>query len=86
MASPRLEKTACSMDDFCNIAQYIFGRMMPNERTQWMSITRALWSARNKFLFEGVLIPPRKVVEIGNNLWGDFMKAVSRGMLHSPPP
>ena len=86
MASPCLQKATCSMDDFRKIAQYIFGRLMPNERTQWMSITWALWSARNKLLFEEVLIPPGKVVEIGNNLWEDFAKAMSRGMLHSPPP
>ena len=37
-----------------------------------MVIAWAIWSARNKVVFEGVLWPPSKVVEFGNNLWGDF--------------
>ncbi|GMY09089.1 retrotransposon protein, putative, unclassified [Fagus crenata] len=39
LASPRLQKSVCSMDDFRHVAQYIFVRLMPIERTQWMSIT-----------------------------------------------
>lgn len=67
-----------SSEDFCNVFRSLFWRLDKDVREQWASITWALWSARNKFVFEGVMMPPSKVVEIGNNLWGEYGQACVR--------
>uniref|UniRef100_A0A2N9FBI7 Reverse transcriptase domain-containing protein n=1 Tax=Fagus sylvatica TaxID=28930 RepID=A0A2N9FBI7_FAGSY len=75
MASPKLQKAATSTADFYSLARSLFGRLDKDDKARWLSISWALWMARNKFVFEGLLTPPSKVVEIGNNLWGDYTKA-----------
>jgi hypothetical protein len=72
LTSPRLQKSVVSAADFSHIARYLFWRLSKDERHQWVTISWALWAARNKFVFDGFLMPPAKVVEVGNNLWGDF--------------
>ena len=47
------------------------------EGEHWASISWANWTAQNRFLFEGLMTPPRQVVEIGNNM-SDFNKANER--------
>ena len=75
LASPKLQKVATSTSDFYCIAHFLFRRLDKDDKDKWLSITWALWVARNKFVFEGSLTLPSKVVEIGNNLWGDYTKA-----------
>ena len=75
MASLKLQKAATSTADFYSLARLLFWRLDKDDKAEWLSITLALWMARNKYVFEGLLTPPSKVVEIGNNLWGDYTKA-----------
>ena len=75
MASLKLQKAATSTADFYSLARLLFWRLDKDDKAEWLSITWALWMARNKYVFEGLLTPPSKVVEIGNNLWGDYTKA-----------
>ena len=62
-------------EDFCCVARSLFWRLDKTVREQLAYITWALWSARKKFVFKGVLTPPSKVVEIGNNRPGGYSQA-----------
>ncbi|GMY32353.1 putative reverse transcriptase/RNA-dependent DNA polymerase [Fagus crenata] len=81
LACPRLQKSVVLGDDFMHIARYLFELLSTKERDQWMAITWALWAARNKAVFEDFLMPPSKVVEIGNNLWGESVHTSSSGIV-----
>uniref|UniRef100_A0A2N9FHB0 Reverse transcriptase zinc-binding domain-containing protein n=1 Tax=Fagus sylvatica TaxID=28930 RepID=A0A2N9FHB0_FAGSY len=81
LACPRLQKSVVLGDDFMHIARYLFELLSTKERDQWMAITWALWAARNKAVFKDFLMPPSKVVEIGNNLWGESVHTSSSGIV-----
>jgi hypothetical protein len=72
LTTPRLPKSTSTDEDFCYLGRSLFWRLDIDDREWWLAITWSLWSARNKYIFDGILTPPTKVVVVGTNLWKAF--------------